>query len=244
MKRWLICLGLMVAVGQNCAAQVEWLTDYSTAMRRARDENKVVLMDFTGSDWCGWCMKLKSEVFDQPEFASFARANLVMLEVDFPRHTSLPERQQAANDQLSADFHIQGYPTIVFVNASGGEVARSGYRPGGPISYINDIKNRVPGIGAGTVPAPVAEAPRKPPPAFVPIPPVTPNHYGELALKGISGLKDHRLAIINNQTLMTGETATVKVRDGHIEVTCKEIHDNSVLVVVDGKEAKLILDDR
>jgi thioredoxin-related protein len=242
MKRWLTCLILIIAACQTCLAEVEWLTDYSTAMKRAKLENKVVLMDFTGSDWCGWCMKLKSEVFDQPEFASFAQANLIMLEVDFPHHKALSDWQQRANEQLASDHHISGFPTIVFVNSSGAEVGRSGYRPGGPGSYINDIKSRIPGVGAPAAPAPVPEAPPKsPPPPFVPVPPATPTHYGELALKGISGLKDRRLAIINNQTLMLGETAMVKVHDGRVEVTCKEIHDNSVIVLVDGKKAKLIL---
>ena len=242
MKRWLIWLSLLVAVGQNCAAEVEWLTDYSMAMKRAKLENKIVLLDFTGSDWCGWCMRLKSEVFDQPEFAAFAQKHLVMLEVDFPHHHSLSARQEAANDQLAADYHIEGYPSIVLLNADGGEVGRSGYQPGGAQHFINDLVSRIPALRGATVPAPaVAEAAPKPAAVVAPVPPAAPNHSGELSLKGISGAKDRRLVLINNQTLMTGETASVKVRDGHVEVTCKEIHDNSALVVVDGQEQKLIL---
>src|SRR5207249_3252593 len=62
----------------------QWFTDLPSAQEKARQENKFVLLDFTGSDWCVWCRKLKAEVFDQPEFADFAQANLVLVEVDFP----------------------------------------------------------------------------------------------------------------------------------------------------------------
>ena len=80
-------LSVLVLCGSTLSGRCElqWLTDTKTALEKARQENKAVLLDFTGSDWCGWCMKLKSEVFDQPEFAQFAQANLVLVEVDFPK---------------------------------------------------------------------------------------------------------------------------------------------------------------
>ncbi len=82
------------------------------------------------------------------------------------------------------------------------------------------------------------------PPAFVPVAPALPMHYGELALKGISGTKDRRMALINNQTFMAGETAKVKVQDSRIDVTCREIRDDSVLIVIDGKSQELKLTQR
>jgi thioredoxin-related protein len=247
MKRWLICLSLFAVVVQNCSA-LEWLTDAPAALRKAREENKVVMLDFTGSDWCGWCMRLKSEVFDQPQFASFAQANLVLVEVDFPRHTSLAPAEQAANNALQRKYKIAGYPTIVLLNASGDEVGRAGYLPGGPGAFIRELE-KVPGIrhvDTAAV-APAAPEPAPPPhkaPEFVPIPPTAPMHYGDLALKGISGTKDRRLALINNQTFMAGETAKVKVQDTRIDVTCKEIRDDSVVIVVEGKTQELKITQR
>ncbi len=217
MKRWLLCLGLISAALPIRAAEVEWLTDIHAALDKARLENKIVLLDFTGSDWCGWCKKLKSEVFDQPEFATFAQANLVMVEVDFPNHKPQSPEQKAANQQLAQTYHIRGYPTLIYLNQMGQQVSAGGYIAGGPKNFIASLE-KIPGIKhvAGTGPANEnrePDAPPRPPPAFVPIAPATPTHYAELALKGISGSKDQRLALINNETLMAGETAKIKVRD-------------------------------
>jgi thioredoxin-related protein len=247
MKRWLICLSLFATAIQNCSA-LEWLTDVPAALARARAENKVVMLDFTGSDWCGWCIKLKAEVFDQPQFANFSQANLIPVEVDFPQHKKLAPGEQAANNALARKYKIEGYPTIVLLNASGKEVGRAGYLPGGPRAFIAELE-KVPGIkhvdaAVAVSPAPEPEAPPHKAPEFVPIPPAAPMHYGDLALKGISGTKDRRLALINNQTFMAGETAKVKVQDSRLEITCKEIRDDSVLIIVEGKTQELKITQR
>src|ERR1700720_3453095 len=119
MKKILLCLGLISFVFQTFGAQVEWLTDVSSALEKARRENKYVLLDFTGSDWCGWCMKLKSEVFDQPEFATFAKQNLVMVEVDFPHHKAQSPAQKQLYAKLAQKLQIQGFPTIVMLDQNG-----------------------------------------------------------------------------------------------------------------------------
>src|ERR1017187_4807538 len=84
-KRLLITVALLTLAVPRCPA-LEWLTDVPAALARAKAENKTVLLDFTGSDWCGWCMRLKAEVFDQPEFSTYAHANLILVELDFPHH--------------------------------------------------------------------------------------------------------------------------------------------------------------
>jgi protein disulfide-isomerase len=76
---------------------LEWLTDVQAAREKAKGENKLVLLYFTGSDWCPWCKRLKSETFDKPEFSDFARANLVLVEADFPRYKAMAQLQQMAN---------------------------------------------------------------------------------------------------------------------------------------------------
>jgi thioredoxin-related protein len=118
----------------------KWETDFEVAKKRAKDEKKEILANFTGSDWCGWCVKLKKEVFDQPEFQEYAKKHLVMLEVDFPRQKELPAKEQEQNEKLSDQFKVEGYPTIIMMDASGKEVARTGYQEGGPAKYVEHLK--------------------------------------------------------------------------------------------------------
>lgn len=118
----------------------KWETDFEVAKKRAKDENKTILADFTGSDWCGWCIKLKKEVFDQAAFQEYAKKNLIMLELDFPHNKKLPAKEQKQNDKLSEEFKVQGFPTILLLDADGKEVGRTGYQPGGPEKYIEHVK--------------------------------------------------------------------------------------------------------
>jgi thioredoxin-related protein len=236
----LSCAGLP-ATGK-CA---DWFTDAQAAQEKAKQENKFVLLDFTGSDWCGWCMKLRREVFDQPEFADFAQANLVLVEVDFPHHKVLAPDQKQANSGLAGKYHITGYPTIILLDPDGHLAGRTGYMPGGPAAFDAKLAEVVkPGNKSPSVaPQSDPEKPRKPV-AWVPIPPAAPVYYGSLALKGISGSKDRRMVMINNANLMVGETAKVKVQDREIVVCCKEIRDDSVVVTADGNSLELKLGQR
>ena len=101
-------------------------------------------MFFTGSDWCGWCKRLQAEVFFKPEFVAWAKANVVLLEVDFPRRVPLAPELQTQNNNLQQFFGIQGYPTIWFVNPSkqNGKInfeklGSTGYVPGGPTAWLD-----------------------------------------------------------------------------------------------------------
>ena len=124
---------------EKAAAELNWLTDFNAAKERARAEKKLVLINFTGSDWCPPCMRLRKEVFSQPEFASYAKENLVLLEADFPRRKQLPAAQQAANESLARQFGIESFPTIVMLNPEGKELGRIGYTPGGPKAFTGKI---------------------------------------------------------------------------------------------------------
>jgi protein disulfide-isomerase len=114
----------------------DWMTDYAAALKKAKKEKKVVIADFTGSDWCGWCIKLKNEVFDQQEFKDWAQANAVLLEIDFPNKKKLPDALKEQNEKLGKEFKIEGYPTIVFLDGNGKELGRGGYEKGGPAAWI------------------------------------------------------------------------------------------------------------
>jgi thioredoxin-related protein len=222
------------------AGDLNWLTDYDAAVAQAGREGKAVLVDFTGSDWCGWCMKLKAEIFDTPEFAAFAHANLVLLEVDFPKHKKLSAEQQRKNDALQEKFGVEGFPTLFVLNASGKPSAKAGYMSGGPLPFIAALK-RAPGINWRDVSSP---EPKKstPPPAETLTAPVDPwagmptsvKRYDELKLTGLSGTASRRFALVNNQTFAPGETARVKLKDGEVKVLCKEIRERSILIQIEG----------
>src|SRR6266481_9627103 len=106
MKKILTGVFACWALLQAGAAELQWNTDLAKAQAQAKKENKLVMLDFTGSDWCGWCIKLHSEVFSKPEFAEYARKNLVLVEVDFPRKKKLSAEQKKANDALQQKYRI------------------------------------------------------------------------------------------------------------------------------------------
>lgn len=115
-----------------------WQTNYKTALEQAAKENKRVLLDFTGSDWCGWCVKLDKETFSQPDFKKFAGENLVLVEVDFPNNKPQSDDVKKQNKELQAQYGVEGFPTLVLLDSKGKEIARNGgYLPGGPQGFID-----------------------------------------------------------------------------------------------------------
>ena len=94
----------------------DWLVDINQAYSISQKTGKPIMANFTGSDWCGWCHKLKREVFDQTEFKQWANENVVLLELDFPRSFKLPENIKQQNYSLSQTFKVTGYPTIWVFN--------------------------------------------------------------------------------------------------------------------------------
>ncbi|MBP8299554.1 MAG: thioredoxin family protein [Planctomycetes bacterium] len=120
----------------DAASEEGWITSYKAALAKAKKEKKVILADFTGTDWCGWCIKLKDEVFSKPEFKEWADKNVVLLEVDFPRKKKQSPELKKQNQDLAQEFGIQGYPTIVFLDAKGKKLGNLGYAEGGPAAWI------------------------------------------------------------------------------------------------------------
>lgn len=119
------------------AADVTWLTSVPNAQAQAKKENKLVLLDFTGSDWCSWCKKLDAEVFSQKEFADYAKANLVLVELDFPSQKKLDAALVKANDALKDKYKISGFPTLIVLKPDGTTVwTQVGYMEGGPKAVI------------------------------------------------------------------------------------------------------------
>lgn len=122
------------------AAKEGWIDDMEKAKAQAKAENKKILLDFTGSDWCSWCKKLDNEVFSQKAWKDYAAKHLVLVEVDFPRGFKLPEATKKQNDALAKEFSIQGYPTIIITSSSGKKKGELGYMEGGPEAFIKALK--------------------------------------------------------------------------------------------------------
>ena len=122
------------------AAEATWLTNFETAQVRARSEKKLLLIEFTGSDWCPPCIMLGRQVFSQPEFKDYAAQHLVLLEVDFPRRKELSAEQKAANQALAERFGIYGFPTVIILDPNGEKIGELGYMPGGPKAFIAAVE--------------------------------------------------------------------------------------------------------
>lgn len=122
-----LALGVVAALAliqAAYAAEGNWLTDLDKAQAKAKEEKKLVLMDFTGSDWCPPCKALHSKVLTSKEFVDFANENLVLVMVDFPQQKKLPAEQTKANEELAKRFKIEGFPTIVVLDSNGKELSK------------------------------------------------------------------------------------------------------------------------
>jgi len=113
-----------------------WITSAEQGQQEAKANNKLVLLDFTGSDWCGWCILLDREVFSKPKFKEYASKNLVLVEVDFPKMKPVPDATRKENVRLAQRYQVQGFPTIIVLNGDGQVVGEFGYVRGGPDAFI------------------------------------------------------------------------------------------------------------
>jgi len=143
---------VLIAFSLNGFAQQKelvWHTDVNKAIELSVKTEKPLFMFFTGSDWCGWCKRLVKEVFIKPEFAAWATKNVVLVELDFPRRTKLPEATQKQNSELNQMFGVRGFPTIWFVapevktdgKVNFNKLGSQGYVAGGPKAWIAGANN-------------------------------------------------------------------------------------------------------
>jgi thioredoxin-related protein len=118
-----------------------WQTDYAAAKSAATQQNKYILLDFTGSDWCPYCIKMDKEVFAKPAFSTFADQKLVLVKLDFPRRTNQSATEKSQNQELAKKYGIEGFPTYVLLDPSGKELRRQvGYLEGGPDAFITWVR--------------------------------------------------------------------------------------------------------
>jgi thioredoxin-related protein len=116
-----------------------WKTDFEAAKTKAKAEKKFLLVDFTGSDWCVWCKRLKAEVFDKDQFQNDAPKHFVLVELDYPAAKKLPDELRKQNETLRDKYKIRGYPTVLLMDPQGQVVAQTGYRAGGPEGYVKQL---------------------------------------------------------------------------------------------------------
>lgn len=137
---------LLTAILVGCSKSgakdnLNWQDNLESAMQQAKEQNKAVLVNFTGSDWCIWCQRLSNEVFSKDEFKDYADENLILVRLDFPKNIEQSAETKMYNSQLAQRYNVQGFPTILLFNSQGRLVLQTGYQQGGPVNYVNHLKS-------------------------------------------------------------------------------------------------------
>jgi protein disulfide-isomerase len=152
MKKIYLIAVFFIGLFATQAQELKWHTDVKEAMAIGNKEHKPLLLFFTGSDWCGWCIRLQKEVLTTPEFTKWAKEKVILVELDYPRAVPQTDEIKMQNDGLQRAFGVQGYPTVWFATAqfkdgkpSFGGLGKTGYVPGGPVAWLevaNGILNQ------------------------------------------------------------------------------------------------------
>lgn len=145
MKKILSLSFLFFSLAVVQAQELKWHTNVTEAIKISDKQNKPLLLFFTGSDWCGWCIRLQKEVLTTPEFTAWANKNVVLVELDYPRKKAQQAEIKQQNAELQQVFGIQGFPTIYFAKATKNKQGKTnfsslgstGYVAGGPKNWIS-----------------------------------------------------------------------------------------------------------
>jgi thioredoxin-related protein len=133
----LLAGSLATLVLAAAAQAADWTDNYAAAVAQAKKEHKMLLLDFTGSDWCIWCKRTDKEVFDTQKFKAFADQKLVLVTVDFPESKPLPDAVKAQNAGLKDKFSIEGFPTLIALSEDEKVIfTQVGYKDGGPDAFL------------------------------------------------------------------------------------------------------------
>jgi thioredoxin-related protein len=123
------------------AATDGWLTDFEAAKKASAERQVPILADFSGSDWCTWCIRLEKEVLGTDAFKTYAASNLVLFVADFPQNKQQPDVLVQQNGKLASTYGVKAFPTLILMDATGRELARTGYQRGGAEAYIEHLKS-------------------------------------------------------------------------------------------------------
>jgi len=141
-KNLIVPIAVILALsGASCArADQAWTTDYKKAQQEAQTSHKLLLLDFTGSDWCGFCFQLDRAILSRSEFKDYASKNLVLLEVDFPRRKAQSVETRKQNQELAARYQVEGFPTLVVLDGEGKTLWRyDGLYMGGIAAFLAEL---------------------------------------------------------------------------------------------------------
>jgi protein disulfide-isomerase len=130
----------LAACAREKSDSLNWLENLEEAQLLSEQTDKPIFVNFTGSDWCGWCIKLHDEVFSQKEFIDYASENLILLKLDFPRNIPQTDEIKAYNRDLAIKYEVQGFPTILLLDKNADEINRTGFQYGGAEKYVAHIK--------------------------------------------------------------------------------------------------------
>lgn len=143
MKKVFITLLILLGSFAVQAQELKWETDINKAVKISNKTKKPMLLFFTGSDWCGWCIRLQKEVLKTPEFTKWANKNVVLVELDFPRSVPQTDAIKMQNNGLQQAFGVQGFPTVWFATAKQKDgkpsftgLGSTGYVAGGPAAWL------------------------------------------------------------------------------------------------------------
>jgi protein disulfide-isomerase len=148
MKRWLLLLVCFLSGARLAPAAPTWLTSVPEAEAEAKKDHKLVLLYFTGSDWCEWCLRMDAEIFAKPEFAKYASNNLALVELDFPNRKPQPVKLKQDNEALRAKFNVEVFPTLIATKPDGAVVWTMAHYPLGGVpellAQLDDARKKLP----------------------------------------------------------------------------------------------------
>jgi thioredoxin-related protein len=144
MKKIVLIAFFFIGLSASQAQELKWYTNVKEATKVSNKEKKPLLLFFTGSDWCGWCIRLQNEVLKTPEFSKWAKESVVLVELDYPRRAPQSDEIKKQNNELQQAFGVQGYPTVYFANATVNKEGKvnfeglgsTGYVAGGPTAWL------------------------------------------------------------------------------------------------------------
>ena len=135
---------LLITLFSSFLFSTGWETDFNKAKQSAQSEHKLILLNFSGSDWCGPCIRMHSEIFEDNSFAQYAGGHLVLVNADFPRlkKHQLSKDQQAKNDQLADKYDKDGIFPLTVLLSSDGKVLEEwkGFPPVSSEEFTEQVK--------------------------------------------------------------------------------------------------------
>lgn len=153
MNSWFRTAAVLLATATLSVASEGWMTDWEAAKAESKKTGRPILINLTGSDWCGWCIRLEKNVFSKDTFKDYAKANLVLMEADFPRKKEQSAELKAQNKKLGETYLAGGYPTVWLLDAEGNKLSGDlGEFGDDPAAWVRKLKELIAARDAAKAP--------------------------------------------------------------------------------------------